>query len=119
MENGFYAARIMDEGVQTICVDEDTVYYAQTAKMFRSRDAAKAEQLKQEERSHQEYQRIQARKLRKLRETICGCARWATTGALVCLTHALGLWSVIVATLVCFGAVCYHLGAYARKEREY
>lgn len=35
MQNGFYAARVADDSVRSVHVDEDTVYYLQTARLFK------------------------------------------------------------------------------------
>ena len=118
MENGIYAARVTNGGVKTICVDEDTVFYAQTSRMFRSRDKARMEDQRQEELARLEQERRDARKRRRFRRMISGCAGWACAGVLVLAGWILGTPAVIAAEILCFGAVCFKAGCYFRKEAD-
>lgn len=110
MENGFYAARVADDGIRSVHVDEDTVYYLQTARLFRQRDSARAEK-------RQRADRKAARERKKRREMVRVCACWLGTGALVCAAYLLGPVAVMISAIACFGAACFKLGSYFRKEK--
>lgn len=118
MENGFYAARVADESVRSVYVDEDTVYYMQTARLFRRRDDAQADELKRVQERQRKADCAAAREQRKLRKAVKECAGWLGIGMMVCTVHYLGPMAVIFSAIACFGAACYKLGGYFRRGRS-
>ena len=117
MENGFYAARVADEGVQSVYVDEDTVYYWQTKALFQQRDDAQQRRKKQTEADKRKAERQAAKSRKEIRALAKSCGGWIGAGALVCLAYWLGPAAVFGSAVACFGAACFRLGSYFRKER--
>ena len=118
MENGLYAARVRDESVQSVYVDEDTVFYWQNKALFQQRDDARERQRKQAEAEQRSIMLQTARERRKLREMVRSCGGWIRAGILVCLTYIMGPVAVAASAVVCFGAACFRLGGYFRKEKS-
>lgn len=118
MENGFYAARVAENSVRSVHVDEDTICYMQTARIFRRRDEARAEEAKRAEAQQRKADCAAAREHRKLRKAAKECAGWLGIGVMVCTAHYLGPVAVVISAAACFGAACYKLGGYFRRGRS-
>lgn len=117
MENGFYAAHVMTDGVRSVHVDEDTVCYMQMARMFRNRGKVRAREQEQAAAEKLKAKRLAERERRKRRELVRGCGSWIAAGTLVLLVHFLGLAAAIITSVACFGAACFKLGCYYIKGK--
>lgn len=117
MENGFYAAQVTDDSVRSVHVDEDTVYYMQTAKLFEQRDDARAKKQKRAEENRRMADRKAARERKELRKMVLVCGGWIGAGVMVFAAYLLGPVAVAVSTVACFGAACFKLGCCFRKVK--
>ena len=79
-------------------------------------DARNAEQAKAAV-EQRKTDRLADRERRNRGKLVKSCGGWIGAGALVCVTYLLGPAAVIISATACFGAACFKLGGYFRKEK--
>ena len=115
-ENGFYAAKVTDEGVTTIHADEDAVCDHQTAKIFKDRDKCRGDEAKLSVEESQKAARAAAKKKRKLWYMIKDVAGLIGTAALVFATYRFGLYVAIAAITGCVVAAGCRVGNWIESK---
>ena len=114
-ENGFYAAKVTDEGVTTIHADEDAVCDHQTAKMFQDRDKCRGDEAKLSVEESQKAARAAAKKKRQTWYMVKDVFSLIGTAALVFATYRFGLYVAIAAITGCVVAAGCRVTGYIEK----
>lgn len=102
MKNGDYYARVMDDCVSTIFIDEDAVHDAQIHKIFTERDKVLAEQMHK-----QNLKNITKR--RKVRAIVRQCLWLTATASMVYFTYLLGVYAAIAFITGCVVAIGFRI----------
>lgn len=102
MKNGDYYARVMDDCVSTIFIDEDAVHDAQIHKIFAGRDKMIAEQ------THKQNLK-KATKSRKIRATVRQCLWLTATASMVYFTCVFGVYAAIAFITGCVVAIGFRI----------
>ena len=102
MKNGDYYARITDDYVSTIFIDEDAVHDAQIHKIFADRDKMLAEQMRKQNLK-------KATKSRKIRAIVMQCLWLTASASMVYLTCLFGVYAAIASITGCVVAIGFRI----------
>ena len=123
-ENGLYMAMVTDESVTRMYADEDSVCDAQTDKIFKNREQARADQerdaadkMREADEIIRNVSRQTAKRKRRLWYMIKDVLNLLGTAVLVYLTNWLGLYVAIAAITGCTVAAVCRITKYFEKER--
>ena len=102
MKNGDYYARVTDNCVSTVFIDEDAVHDARIQKIFADRDKMLAEQ------THKQKLK-KATKSRKIRTIARQCLWLTATASMVYLTCLFGVYAAIASITGCVVAIGFRI----------
>ena len=102
MKNGDYYARVTDDCVSTIFVDEDAVHDAQIHKIFTERGKVLAEQIHKQNLN-------KTTKRRKVRNIVRQCLWLTATASMVYFTCLFGVYAAIAFITGCVVAIGFRI----------
>ena len=102
MKNGDYYARVTDDCVSTVFVDEDAVHDAMIRKIFADRDKMLAEQMHKQNLKN-------TTKRRKVRTIARQCLWLTATASMVYFTYLLGVYAAIAFITGCVVAIGFRI----------
>ena len=102
MKNGDYYARVTDDCISTVFVDEDAVHDAQIHKIFTKRGKVLAEQMHK-----QNLKKIT--RFRKTRTVVRQCLWLASTASMVYFTYLFGVYAAVAFITGCVVAMGFRI----------
>ena len=102
MKNGDYYARVTDNCVSTVFIDEDAVHDAQIHKIFTDRDKMLAEQMRKQNLKN-------TTKRRKVLTIAKQCLWLTATASMVYFTYLFGVYAAIAFITGCVVAIGFRI----------